>query len=81
MKHDRFSSTIAERIWNCDETGFCLAVTSDKVLAKHGAWTVHETTGGSSRSYITVLACGSGAGCALYRVHTSEFIGTRSIYP
>jgi len=65
VKRGRTSPTYAQRIWNCDETGFCLAVASDKVLATRGARSVHETTGGSNRSYITVLACGSASGCAL----------------
>lgn len=65
VKRGRTSPTYAQRIWNCDETGFCLAVASDKVLAKRGARSVHETAGGSSRSYITVLACGSASGCTL----------------
>ena len=51
--------------WNCDETGFCLAVASQKVKVKRGASSVHETTGGSARSYITVLGCASASGCAL----------------
>lgn len=65
VKRGRTSPTYAQRIWNCDETGFCLAVASDKVLATRGARSVHETIGGSNRSYITVLACGSASGCAL----------------
>ena len=44
-----------ERIWNCDETGFCTAVATKSVLAKRGSKNVHETGGGSGREYITVL--------------------------
>ena len=51
-------------IWNSDKIGFCLAEASDKVLAKHGARGIHETTGGSDWSYITILACGLASGCA-----------------
>ena len=65
IKRGRICPTFAQRIWNCDETGFCLAASSDRVLAKRGARSVHETTGGSDRSYITVLACGSAAGVGL----------------
>jgi len=46
---------IGQRVWNCDETGFCTAVASKLVLAKRGAKTVHEVGGGSGREYITVL--------------------------
>ena len=65
IRRGRTSASYAQRIWNCDETGFCLAAASDKVLAKRGARSVHETSGGSDRSYITVLGCGSASGCAL----------------
>ena len=47
-------------IWNCDESGFCTAVTSNKILAKRGEKDIHHTLGGSRRNFITVL----GAGCA-----------------
>ena len=46
---------LANRIWNCDETGFCTAVASKSVLARRGAKEVHETAGGSGRDFITVL--------------------------
>ena len=46
---------IGQRVWNCDETGFCTAVASKVVLTKRGAKTVHEVGGGSGREYITVL--------------------------
>ena len=52
-------------LWNCEKSGFCLAAAADKVLAKRGARSVHETTGSSDRSYITVLACDSASGCPL----------------
>ena len=63
--HGRASASYAQRMWNCGELGYCLAAASDKVLAKRGARNVHETTGGSDRSYITVPACGSASGCPL----------------
>ena len=56
---------IADRIWNCDETGFCLGVTTKKVLAKKGEKFVHDTAGGSDRAYITVHCCGSASGTRL----------------
>ena len=46
---------LANRIWNCDETGFCTAVASKSVLTQRGAKTVHETAGWSGRDFITVL--------------------------
>lgn len=52
---DLNETKIAKHLWNCDETGFCTAVASQKVLAKRGAKTVHEVGGGSGREYITVL--------------------------
>ena len=64
MVQSLFSSTklkdfdeteIAKCLWNCDETGFCIAVASKTVLAKQGAKAVHEVGGGSGREYITVL--------------------------
>ena len=30
------------RLWNCDESGFCTAVASKKILAKRGEKKVHE---------------------------------------
>jgi len=46
---------IRERVWNCDETGFCTAVASELVLAKRGAKTVHEVGGGPGTEYIIVF--------------------------
>lgn len=46
---------LANRIWNCDETGFCTAVASKSVLCRRGAKQVHETAGGSGRDFITLL--------------------------
>ena len=64
-KHNINQLTPSERgrrIWNCDETGICMAVASRKVLAHRGEKNVHETGGGSGRDYITLLACGSAIG-------------------
>ena len=41
---------LPNRIWNCDETGFCTAVSSKTVLARRGTKEVHETTGGSEEN-------------------------------
>ena len=49
-------------MWNCDESGFCTAVSSKKILAKRGEKEVHETMGGSGREHITILACGCADG-------------------
>ncbi|XP_065891572.1 tigger transposable element-derived protein 2-like [Dysidea avara] len=55
-KLDKFESeAIAERLWNCDETGFCTAVASKQVLAKKGSKAVYEVGGGSGH-------CGSASG-------------------
>ena len=56
---------LASRLWNADETGFCTAVASTRVLASRGAKTVHETAGGSGRDYITVLGAGAADGVRL----------------
>ena len=58
-------SDLLIRPWNADETGFCTAVASTRVLATHGAKDVHETAGGSGREYITVLGAGSADGVRL----------------
>ena len=59
---DMDEDDVRHRVWNCDESGFCTAVASKKILAKRGEKEVHETMGGSGREYITILACG----CAEY---------------
>ena len=56
---------LASRLWNADETGFCTAVASQRVLARCGSREVHETGGGSGRDYITVLGAGSADGVRL----------------
>lgn len=64
-RRGRPCADFADRVWNCDETGFCLGVTAKRVLAKKGANFVHDTSGGSDRSYITVHCCGSASGIRL----------------
>ena len=49
-----YSNDLGERIWNCDESGLCNAVTAGKILAKKGSHWVHDTTRGSGHSYITI---------------------------
>ena len=56
---------LSSHLWNADETGFCTAVASTKVLAARGSKEVHETAGGSGRDYITVLGAGSADGVRL----------------
>lgn len=56
---------LASRLWNADETGFCTAMASHRVLARRGAREVHETAGGSGREYVTVLGAGSADGIRL----------------
>ena len=41
------------KILNCDETGFCIAIASKKILRKHGDKDMHETMGGSNKEYVT----------------------------
>ena len=69
FRHGRPLHDIADRIWNCDETGFCLGVTTKKDLAKKGEKFVHvhvhDTAGGSDRAYITVHCCRSASGTRL----------------
>ena len=55
----------SHRLWNCDETGFCLGVTAKTILVKKGAKFVHDTSGGSDRSHISVHCCGSASGIRL----------------
>ena len=38
-------------LWNCNETGFCTAVTAKKILVKRGDKNVHDTVGGSGCDY------------------------------
>ena len=58
----RYASDLASRMWNCDESGLCNASGSWKVLAKRGSRWVHDTAGGSGRSYTTIHGCGSASG-------------------
>ena len=53
------------RLWNVDETGFCLGVASKKILARRGARAVHEVGGASDHQFITVSVCGNAAGLRL----------------
>ena len=61
----RYASDLASRMWNCDESGLCNASGSWKVLAKRGSRWVHDTAGGSGRSYTTIHGCGSASGVRL----------------
>ena len=56
---------LQDYIWNCDETGFCLAQACQKILAKRGNNDVQDTLGGSGREYSTVLGAGSAGGVRL----------------
>ena len=40
-------SDYASRVWNSDETGFCLGATSKNILARRGDRSVHEIGGAS----------------------------------
>ena len=55
----------AARIWNSDETGFCLGMISKKILARRGERSVSEVGGASDHQFITVNACGSATGIKL----------------
>ena len=60
-----YADDLADRLWNCDESGLCNAVATGKVLAKRGSKWVHDTAGGSGCGYTTVHGCGSAAGVRL----------------
>ena len=64
-KEGKYIHDYAQRIWNVDETGFCLGATSKKVLAKRGALVVYEVGGASDHWFITVTFCGNAAGVRL----------------
>ena len=53
------------RLWNSDETGFCLGATSKNILAKRGDRSIHEIGGASDHQFITVNVCGNAAGVRL----------------
>ena len=53
---------LADRLWNCDESGICTSTVSSTVLARRGSKWVHETTGGSGREVTTIHAGGSASG-------------------
>lgn len=61
----RHAHDLADRLWNCDESGLCGATTSNRILAKRGSRWVHDTAGGSGRSYTTIHGCGSASGIRL----------------
>ena len=65
LKRRRPVADFASRIWNADESGFCLGTTSKKLLARRGDRSVHEVGGASDRQYITINACGNAAGVRL----------------
>lgn len=63
--HILYAHDLADRLWNCNETGLCNAVSSSRVLAKKGSRWVHNTVGGSGCGYTTVHGCGSASGVRL----------------
>ena len=65
LKRGRPVPDFASRIWNADETGFCLGASSKKILAQRGDRSVHEVGGASDHQFITVNACGNGEGVRL----------------
>ena len=65
MKRSGPVADYSSRIWNADETGFCLGSTSKKILARRGSRSVHEVGGASDHQFITVSVCGSAAGVKL----------------
>lgn len=56
---------LANRLWNCDETGFYSATASKVVLGRRGSKSVHEVRGGTRGEFITVLGCGAADGTCL----------------
>ena len=65
---------LEQHIWNCDDTGFCTAQASKKVIAKRGKRDVHDTMGGIGREFFTVLAaeCASGVWLPPYFVYNGK---------
>ena len=59
---DTSNPAIANRLWNCDKTGFSTSASASKILAHRGSKAVHEVGGGSGREYITVHCAGSVSG-------------------
>ena len=58
-------SDYTARVWNSDETGFCLGAASKKILARRGDRAIHEIGGASDHQFITVNVCGNAAGVRL----------------
>ncbi|XP_041361896.1 uncharacterized protein LOC121377863 [Gigantopelta aegis] len=53
------------RIWNADETGFCMGSTPGKVIGpikEKGSYHIPHVTGGSSKERLTALFCASADG-------------------
>ena len=65
IKRCRIVADLASRVWNADESGFCLGATSKKVLARRGSRCVNDVGGASDHQYITVNTCGNAAGLRL----------------
>ena len=63
-----------ERIFNADETSFCLCGRPQKVVAKRGAKSPQYTVGGTGKENITVQVCVSAAGQLLppYILYTGQ---------
>lgn len=61
----KFVADYEHQIWNSDESGFCLGMTSKKVLSRKGVRAVHEVGGSSDHQFITVNVCGNAAGMRL----------------
>ena len=54
LKQGQQCSHFEHRIWNWDETGFCLGASTKKVLARNGVRIVHDAKGDAGRTHITV---------------------------
>ena len=65
-----------KRLWNCDESAFCLSATSKRIFCKRGERDVHETVCGSGREYITILgaACANGTRLPPYIVYKGKHL-------
>ena len=70
----QYATDLSEHLWNCDESGLCNVTSTSKVRARKGSKWVHDTSGGSGRSYTIVLGCGSASGILLppYIVHKGK---------
>ena len=62
LRLDPHSPETAQRLWNCDETGLCTAVSAKSLLVRRGTKQVNAVSSGSDYEYITVQTACSASG-------------------